>query len=194
MSRSARREQPRAAVVEEVALVDRLEPEQRSARRRAAARRPARARGPAAAPRPRAGSRPRRLGGDRLPDVNAKKSPTASTVLSISSSPCASRHEPGLELRRRDVDPAREQVPEQRAVALGVARLRVVEVARPARPARTASASRRPAARGRTARAPRSSRAAAASSRSYTAGSRRRRSTESPAAVASGFPESVPAW
>src|SRR3954452_11284210 len=34
-----------------------------------------------------------------------------------------------LELRRRDVDALREQVPEERAVALGVACLRVVEVA-----------------------------------------------------------------
>ena len=41
---------------------------------------------------------------------------------------------------------------------------------------------------------PASSRAPFSSSSSYTAGSRSRRSTEIPAAVASGFPESVPAW
>jgi len=41
---------------------------------------------------------------------------------------------------------------------------------------------------------PCSSRAPASSSRSYTEGLRSRRSTETPAAVASGFPDSVPAW
>src|SRR3954468_22066500 len=39
------------------------------------------------------------------------------------------RDEHALELARRDVHAAREQVPEERAVALGVAALRVVEVA-----------------------------------------------------------------
>src|SRR6185436_12952883 len=38
------------------------------------------------------------------------------------------RDEEALELRRRHVDPALEQVPEQRAVALDVARLRILEV------------------------------------------------------------------
>src|SRR5580765_6601208 len=44
------------------------------------------------------------------------------------------RDEHALELARRDVDPAREQMAEERAVALGVGLLRVVEVAhRPVR-------------------------------------------------------------
>src|SRR5688572_31744402 len=39
------------------------------------------------------------------------------------------REEEALELRRRDVDAALEQVTEESAVSLGVARLRVLEVA-----------------------------------------------------------------
>ena len=128
-----RREQPRAAVVEQVALVDRLQPDRvpRSSRERredrlvlALGRRPQRL-GPERA-------LGRRLVGDHVPDVNrrSRQPPPPSSRLGLA---VRGRDEHRLELRRRDVDPSLEQMPEQRAVALRVARLRVVEPRAPAR-------------------------------------------------------------
>ena len=88
-----RLEQPRRAVVEEVALVDRLHARGRTAPRRAARRR-ARPRAPrrAGASRPTTGSRPppRTRASPRGRAQLPRSSPTASIVASISSSPCAS--------------------------------------------------------------------------------------------------------
>ena len=122
-----RLEEARPAVVDEVALVDRLEAERvlRRAERGedgGAIRlreRGSRPRGCSPPPRRRR-SRPRgqpwkpRDGGDRALDL----------LVAVRG-----RREERLELRRREVDALLEQVTEQRAVALGVARLRVVEVA-----------------------------------------------------------------
>ena len=88
-----RGEEPRPAVVEQVALVDRLHPERedRIAELREDGDGLALA-GAAAATRPRAGSLPPpppRASPRRRPQLS-KKSPTASIVRSISSSPCAS--------------------------------------------------------------------------------------------------------
>ena len=111
----------------------------------------------------------------------------------MSSSEWASETKTAPELRGGDVDAALEQVPEEGAVALGVARLRIREVAdgafaeqqrrHPPDPLHATERRRVPPRAG-----------VHASSSTYTAGSRRRRSAGGPAAVASGFPESVPAW
>ena len=104
------------------------------------------------------------------------------------------RDEHGLELGRGDVDAALEQVAEELAVALGVGALGVGEV--PTGPSVQKTVSIPPTRCTVTPVAGRpASRAAPVSSRRrYTSGSRSRRRTTRAAAVASGFPESVPAW
>ena len=100
-----------------------------------------------------------------------------------------------LELRRRDVDAPLEQAAEERPVT--------PPCRQPPRPSKSRtglspqnSVSIAPTrwTRPYGARSPSSSRAARARARRRRPASRSRRSTDSPAAVASGFPESVPAW
>ena len=194
MSPSAGREQARRAVVDEVALVDRLEPEREPlvAERRedglelALGLRPQRvAPERRLSPRPRPRSSPRaQVAAEELTDGLHG---AVDVLVGVRE-----RDEHRLELRRRDVDAALEQVAEERAVALGVAGLRVLEVAHAAVGLKSVSIAPTRCTRPNAREPGLEPRAACARARSYTAASRSRRSTARPAAVASGLPQSVP--
>ena len=102
--------------MDEVRLVDRLEPERELVRReRREHRLPVRRLAQRAGPDLALGARAR---DDRR--QRPRTSTTASIVASISSSPCASEGKQTLVLARRDVDAALEQPAEELAVALRV--------------------------------------------------------------------------
>ena len=124
--RVGRGEEPRTGEVDQVALVDRLDPERVARRRERREDRLAlgvRSR----RPRPRAGSRRPRPPRSRPRDQPPRTSATAfdravDLVVGVREG-----DEHALELRRRDVDPALEQAAEQHSVAVGVAALGVRE-------------------------------------------------------------------
>ena len=107
MSASARREEPRAAVVDEVALVDRLDAERETGSQSGEKTAVLRARPAAGAPPPRAGSRSQR------PPRSRPRGQSAEELANGLHRPVdllvavRERDEHGLELRRRHVDAAR---------------------------------------------------------------------------------------
>ena len=139
---------------------------------------------------------PPRPAGDRLRRDHASRRTLGERPrrsASISSSPWASetnRPRTATAQRRSRV----EQVAEERAVAVGVARCASSKLRDGRRRSRTASASRRRAGRvPNGASPPRAGRRAARAPRRRP-GRAGAGAPTSPAAVASGFPESVPAW
>ena len=207
------------AVVQEVALADRLDDERdvvgRDRPRAGRPRRARRARGsPSAAPArassasassppcaaQRAGRRSSVASVGTLTAISANAAAAASTVRSTCSGAVGERREPRLELRRRRVDAARQQRPAPGAVGLEVAGLRARVVAhRLGGEEHGQQAGRGRDLTGRTPRAA-ASRSPSASAlgrraQAQVGGARRAaRSAARPAATASGFPLSVPAW
>ena len=125
----------------------------------------------------------------------------AAIVASISASPCALERNHASNCDGREVDAAVEHRAVERGEALRVGQLRVLpapdrrlgeEEARTS--SRPASAAPRLRPRPPRRRVPSMSRSPARTIRSHTPGSASARSVSIPAVIASGFPESVPAW